>query len=361
MKILVVSGYFYPENTPRAFRTTELVKEFSRIGHEVTLYVPKREFDYTKFTNSYPIKIRYFNPIQKKRVFTGLSILDRIIFHYENWLIDYPSLKSMNLVKKAIHNETGYDFIITIAVPHYIHWAVGKIYAQGGVIAKKWIADCGDPFMLAGTVTHRPPLWFKPLEKRWCRLCDYISVPTDTSYQGYYPQYRNKIRIIPQGFNFDDIVLPKYTKNDIPSFAFAGSLIKGKRDPRRFLEWLATINIPFRLYVYGNNVDQFFGPFKQYLGDRLIINNSIPRRQLLVTLSKMDFLLNIDNGTNIQTPSKIIDYTLVRRPILTIDSYDIKQEYFMEFMQGDYTHKDAEIDISKYDIHKVARQFLDII
>ena len=30
MKILIVSGFFYPQNTPRAFRTTELAKEFGR-------------------------------------------------------------------------------------------------------------------------------------------------------------------------------------------------------------------------------------------------------------------------------------------------------------------------------------------
>ena len=35
MKILIVSGFFYPQNTPRAFRTTELAKEFARLGHDV--------------------------------------------------------------------------------------------------------------------------------------------------------------------------------------------------------------------------------------------------------------------------------------------------------------------------------------
>ena len=39
--ILVVSSAFYPENSPRSFRTTELVKELARQGHQVTLYTLK--------------------------------------------------------------------------------------------------------------------------------------------------------------------------------------------------------------------------------------------------------------------------------------------------------------------------------
>ena len=37
LKILIISKYFYPQNAPRAFRTTELVEEFARQGHMVTL------------------------------------------------------------------------------------------------------------------------------------------------------------------------------------------------------------------------------------------------------------------------------------------------------------------------------------
>ncbi len=42
MKILIVSYHFYPKNTPRAFRTHELVKEFCKRGFDVTLILPKQ-------------------------------------------------------------------------------------------------------------------------------------------------------------------------------------------------------------------------------------------------------------------------------------------------------------------------------
>src|SRR5690348_17274732 len=42
-KILITSYYFEPEITPRAFRTTELVKEFLKKGYTVDLYIPRTE------------------------------------------------------------------------------------------------------------------------------------------------------------------------------------------------------------------------------------------------------------------------------------------------------------------------------
>ena len=359
MKILIVSRSFYPLNTPRSFRTTELAKEFIRLGHEVVLCIPESDFDYSEFVKEFPLFIKYYKQKSDRKKFVNIPILDRIIYHYEQWLIDYPSLISMKEVEKTVFNEKGYDLLVTIAVPHYIHWAVGKLYEKGHKIAKTWIADCGDPFMLTGVV-KKPPFWFKPLEKRWCRLCNYISVPTDTSYQGYYPEFEGKIRVIPQGFSFEDIVLPEYEKNEIPTFAFAGSLIKDIRDPNCLLEWLTTIKTPFRFLAYGNNVRQFFEPYQNKLGDKLVINDPIPRSQLLPVLAKMDFLINIGNGTKVQTPSKLIDYTLAKRPIITIETNDIKETVLKEFLAGDYSHKDEPIDISRYDIHNVAQQFLEL-
>lgn len=360
MNILIVSGYFYPKNTPRAFRTTELVKEFVRLGHKVTLYIPEMEYDLTEFLRTFPFTVKYYQEVPERRKFVGISVVDRAIFHYEYWLIDRPSLKNMKNVQRVVLAETGYDLLITVAVPHYIHWAIGKLYEKGHKIAKTWVADCGDPFMLSGSVAQKPPFWFKPLEKRWCRHCDYITVPTETSYQGYYPEFRDKIRVIPQGFNFDDVELSDYMKNEVPTFAFAGGLIKGKRDPKRLLDWLSTLDMPFRFITYGSNVRTFMEPYQQKLGSKLVIENPIPRNQLLPILSRMDFLINIGNGTKVQTPSKLIDYTLTKRPILTIESDDIREKELMEFLNGDYSHKDAPIDISQYDIHNVAQLFLQL-
>lgn len=359
MNVLIISGFFYPTNSPRAFRTTELAKELSSLGHDVTLLIPESTYDYREMLSQYPMTIKFFNIVPERRKYVGISIIDRAIFHYSHWLINRPAKQSMKKVEQALKSESGYDLLITIAFPHYIHWAVGNLYKKGHKIAKTWIADCGDPFMLSGTDANKPPFWFKPLEIRWCTSCDFISVPTETSYKGYYPEFKEKIRVIPQGFNFDDVKLPQYKKNDIPTFAYTGSIIPKKRDPRRLLEWLTTVQTPFCFHVYGNAVS-FFTPYKKKLGSKLVIHESVPRNELLQVLAQMDFLLNIGNGSNVQTPSKLIDYTLVKRPILTIESDDIRESVLSEFLAGDYSHQDSAVDISYYDIHNVVKQFLQL-
>ena len=42
-KILIVTRAFYPTQSPRSFRATELAKELYRQGHDVTVMAPRRE------------------------------------------------------------------------------------------------------------------------------------------------------------------------------------------------------------------------------------------------------------------------------------------------------------------------------
>lgn len=360
MKILIVSGAFFPNNSPRSFRTTELVKELSNRGHEITLYIPKTDFDYSDFLANYHVKINFFERTIERRKFVGISIVDRIIFRLLNQFCAYPTSAEYFPIYKAVCKESGYDLLITIAVPHSIHWVFGKLYAKGIKAAKTWIADCGDPFMLVQSVSYRPPFYFKPLEVKWCKQCDYISVPTETSYLGYYPEYRDKIRVIPQGFNFDAVKMLEYKKNPVPTFAYAGSFIPGRRDPRKLFGYLASIDRPFKFLIYGTSDKSRWADILSRIEGKVIFEKPLPRAELLPKLSQMDFLINIGNGTNVQTPSKLIDYTLTKRPILTIETNDIKENVLNEFFEGNYSHKDADIDISKYDIHNVVDSFLNL-
>ena len=99
---------------------------------------------------------------------------------------------------------------------------------------------------------------------------------------------------------------------------------------------------------------------KKRLGDNIEIRDYIPRLNLLKELSTVDFLLNIENGTNVQTPSKLIDYALTKRPILSIDCNNIDTEKFYQFLNRDYSQQYIVNDIEKYNIKNVAKQFLNL-
>src|SRR5690606_2743737 len=107
----------------------------------------------------------------------------------------------------------------------------------------------------------------------------------------YYREFQNKIRVIPQGFSFDNFKLFKYKKNKIPTFAYSGIFYRSSRNPNYFLEWLSNLNINYKFIVYTRS-HILLEPFLNKFGDRLVIKDYIPRDELIFELSKCDVLLN---------------------------------------------------------------------
>lgn len=359
MRIIIVSGYFYPAITPRSFRTTELVKELSRRGAEVTLYIPNDGIDRSKFSNDYHVDIHYYHRPEDKLSKSNnklIYVLGRFLVYYAQ----YPEIYLLKTLRKALEQEKDqYDLLISIAAPHPIHWTIGRIYKSGNRIAKKWVADCGDPFMLAGTLNRKHPFYLKPFEKLWCRLCDYITVPTVGAINGYYPEFRNKIKVIPQAFDFNEIERVHYEKKPIPSFIYSGSIWKGSKDPRPFLDYLCGLSLDFRFYVYTND-GQALDSYKEKLKEKLVISPFIPRLDLIKIMSGMDFLVHFEFGTSKQTPSKLIDYTLSGRPILALNINNLDESLINHFLNGDYSKQFLVDNIEQYNIINVAQQFLDL-
>lgn len=359
MKVLIISGAFYPNNSPRAFRTTELAKRFCKLGHEVTVYIPDNTGNLVDFLERYPITVRYYHEPRNNTYLKSGSFLDRLVKRLLAQFFEYPDSRLLSTVPKAVKNESGYDLLITIAMPHPIHWAVGKIYAKGKRLAKTWVADCGDPYMFCGTSQYKHPFYLAKQEKRWCRECDYITVPVESARDAYYPEFRDKIRVIPQAFDFEEVKLKNYIPNKVPTFAFSGNLIPKVRDPKPFLDYLLTLNMDFKFVLYTTK-QHLVTPYKEKLGDKLEIHGYVPRLELLNILSGMDFLVNIENISKNQTPSKLIDYALTKRPILSIDSKHLDTNIVDEFLRGDYSKQYVVPNIEQYNIVNVANRFLNL-
>jgi hypothetical protein len=363
-KILLVSNGFYPEISPRSYRATELAKEFCKQGHEVTVISKYRDFDYTEFLLEYPIKFKMW----KKQVLPEVrdfklwpfSSLSRITKRLLLLLFEYPGIEEMFHVKRILKNETGYDLMISFAVPYPVHWGVAWARSQNHLVALKWVADCGDPYMGDILDTFRKMFYFSYLEKWFCRKADYISVPIQGAVNGYYPEFNPKIRIISQGFDFNlNEKTIEHPANEVPTFAYAGGFLPGTRDPRPLLDYLKTLNLPFKFLVYTNNPD-LLNEYKQILNEKLQISQYIPRSSLMKVLSKMDFLINFDNNTTLNSPSKLIDYVIAGKPVLNI-SRDFNGEILSSFLKGDYTCRMQLPDPKQYHIKTISKCFLDLL
>ena len=362
-KILIISRGFHPEISPRSFRTTELAKELARQGHEVTVWLPDKGMDYTDFEHKNNLKVHYMGKLHWKAIpINGrFSMLKRAFRRALLLFFEYPNIEMMFMVNRSLRNlpvDSNYDLLISIAVPYPIHWGAAMARSQKRPLARTWVADCGDPYMGDTNDSFRKLFHFKYVEKWFSRKTDYITIPRIEMISQYYPEFHTKIRAIPQGFQMDGNLLEKYIKNKVPTFAFAGGFIRTTRDPTELLKYLKSYNKDFRFYIFTRDAGLVL-PFKQELGNKLIIQDFIPRDKLLKQLSKMDFLINIGYDPATQSPSKLIDYAISGRPILNITS-TLNKKIINEFLNGDYTHAHKVENLQQYDIKDVARRFIEL-
>ncbi len=362
--ILLVSNAFFPEISPRSYRATELAKEFSRQGHNVTVITKFRDHDYTAFLEKNKMRLEMW----KKPVFPDvpkfnrqpLAFISRLFSRALSVLFEYPLIEEVFCIKKELKQKDNFDLMISFAVPYTTHWGVAWSRTRKHRIASTWIADCGDPYMGDVMDSFRKPFYFGYIEKCFCRKTDYISIPIDEAIDGYFPEFHDKIKIIPQGFDFDleKTSFQDRPDNSIPQFAYAGTFIKGSRDPGPLLEALCNVDMSFRFHVFTNKQDMLF-EFQERLGDKLVISGYIPRKELMDKMSGMDFLINFDNNSTRHMPSKLIDYALTNRPVLNIKR-NFDEDELHSFLQGNYNNRMELPDPRKYHITNVSKQFLKL-
>jgi hypothetical protein len=353
--------------TPRANRTTELMKEFARQGHEVTVYVVLGKHDYSEFLKQFPsitlknIPLKWmYHPYNSdgdgKRYFIDKALGKLLGKRYL-----FPNFEFYLLVQEILKKDHEYDAVISIADPHQIHWGLACYRKQNpNQFPKTWIADCGDPFMNNDT-TNIYPQKFAKHEHLFCQQADFITVPEPEAANGYYEEYRSKIRIIPQGFDFDENRKQVEPNNSIPTFAYAGTFYEDIRNPRKFMELLCKIDKPFKFIVYSNHT-ALIDSYKEKLQDKLEIRRGIPRAELLLELEKMDFLVNLANVNRPnQIPSKLIDYAITGRPILNVNPTYPNKERLVEFLSSDYQSGYIIEKITRYKISNVVFEFLKLI
>ncbi len=362
LKVLIISRSFHPVISPRSFRTTELVKEFCRQGHDVTLMTVCLGDEQIRLAQEYGFTLKNLGPVRLKPIELAKEgpgrLWTRFLRRTTNLFFQYPDIELMWNVRDRLLKESGYDLLISIAVPHSIHWGVAWARSATHPVATTWIADCGDPFMGQENDTFRAAFYFRYLEKWFCRKADFVSVPVEGARDAYYPEFRNKIVVIPQGFDFDAVSTHEVPLNNgIVNFAYAGGFITGRRDLRPLLNFLLGTRLDFRLHIYTRQGEMVRDFADRSLG-RIRVHDPVPRDTLLAELSRMDFLLNLENVGSRQTPSKLIDYAITGRPVLSVNSQDFEEEIILAFLNRDYTRRYQCDDIDRYHIENVVRQFL---
>ena len=358
MKILIISTSFYPINSPRSFRTTELAIELSKRKHEVTVITevnPEQEALAARHGLTIkPLGIKTVTTLKTTK--TRNRVIKRVLRQFFNW----PDIEYRNIVYESLkQEENNYDVLISIAAPHAVHWGVSKFISKMGNNNKKWntwIADCGDPFMLSENANYKKPFYFSYLEKSFCRKADFITVPIENAKKAYYSEFLNKIKVIPQGFRFDSTNKGASPENKVTTFAYAGSLMLNRRDPSQLIEYLVEREYEFKFFIYSDN-RKILEKYLNLYPEKILYKSKIPRNKLLSELSDADFLVNFRNVGESQSPSKLIDYAISGRPVISLDCNNIDEKKIDKFMKKNYSTAEVIQNIEQYRIENVVDRF----
>ena len=114
MNIIIISQHIFPIQTPRAHRTTELAKELSRQGHDITIYAVLGNFDYSTFLRKFkidlrPIKLKYQIRSFNSDGFKKRNIVDRVLGKLLGKLFEFPEIEFMIRVKEIFKTKNNYD------------------------------------------------------------------------------------------------------------------------------------------------------------------------------------------------------------------------------------------------------------
>lgn len=349
MKILIVSFFGLYDTTPRAFRAESLFRSLKNLGHDVEFISARTSPKAHKNLKIEPppsIIIRNL----KSTIGRALSAIVPDGRTFFDGIKLFPKIKNQS-----------FDLTITIGLPFTVHLVTWAALQLNRFKTSRIVADYGDPYS-TNPIKKIPP-YSKILERLVLKSFDSITIPVEsaiTAYEGVLVP-RGKVQIIPQGFNIKQDFSNNYTINTIPTFAYAGALYKKIRDPSIFLEFLTKIEDDFVFHIYtdfsNTQTINILEPYFLKLGRRMVVHDKIPRIECLEVMSRMDFLINFSNATQIQAPSKIVDYVLSGRPFLNIQQENSDPIEFLRFLRGDYSAFEKP-DISEFDEINVAQKFV---
>lgn len=368
MKIHILTGHFYPQLHPRAFRANELALEFARRGHEVTVTNcwTITDFDYASYEKANNLKIVNLGLTQsasdcssKKAMFSSDNKVSSLLrFLKEYLLAGTIPIRSRKIAKSLLISDDT-DLVIALSTPFSCLWGLSQYVSRNGknFIA---IADSGDPFYYSKQYSKAP--WFKIIEHSVYKKFDFLTIPIENAIPLYSPLIKKeKIKIIPQGFRMDNLNLYKGNFDGPVRIAYAGVFYRDIRNPEFLFKYLSQCKTDFELYLFMRNsdsiIDEFIEKYPSLKGKVFV--SSLPHDQLLYELSRMHFLVNIENLSNTQLPSKLIDYGIAGRPIFSCNEQTFNSKILDGFMEGKYDGK-YEVDVQRYNIKRIANEFIEL-
>jgi glycosyltransferase involved in cell wall biosynthesis len=340
MKVLLVTMYFPPAGGGGVQRPLKLATHLPTLGIETHVLAPDdpkwlhRDEELRPPTQAFVHRAAYRGPRARlpSEELHGLSGTDRLLAQarlaYRRILLPDASVtwapSAIPAAVRLVKRET-IDAVITTSPPVSMNLIGASVKRLTGV---PWVADLRDAVVTNADVRFERPA-VRAKEKALERVLRLISRSADgvvavseaiaDEVRRFEPAGR--VRVIPNGCDFDDFAGIEYRPSDRFRITHTGSFF-GKRNPRAFLTALAEAGLDD---VVARFVGDFRGADREWvdglgLGDRLELLDYLPHRQALELQrdSEANLLLLPDAGGRgrVVPSGKIFEYLAAERPIL---------------------------------------------
>lgn len=358
MKILIISYYYTPAISPRAFRWTTIAEYWAKKGEHVEVICSwESGLVRSEIINGVHIH-RVGNTtvdMLQKRLGNNGSVKNIILKEQKKtknklllflkWIYghtwkkiywpDFACLWYFSALRKAKYLlMTGkYDKLITVSIPFTCHIVGLNIKKYNPDML--WVMDIGDPFYILDATPVNNYKMYRRLnyliEKKIISCADIISVTTEALakiYRNVFPESNKKIYVIPPLIslsNNSDIENHVLLNNDMIRFVFVGTLYKTIRSPNFLLQLFkrllqTSLGDKLEIHFFGRNMDciNSFELYKDLFNEKIFTHGLVDHNIALQIMKEADFLINIGNTTSYQLPSKLVEYMSSGKPIINL-------------------------------------------
>lgn len=266
---------------------------------------------------------------------------------YSEWL-PFAIKAEQKLIKR-----NKYSVIITSSEPRVCHIVGYYLKKKSGI---SWIADYGDPWIYPVPTIKESQFKKKiieKIEKAILKEMDAITVAADGIKDLYISKYpfldKNKIFVIPQGYDPDMFSQSDYEKKDKFRIVYCGSFYRTLRDPVNFFEAIKEIKRDDIEVIIVGRINEFADVIREKFKDGKVKYYGFTDHKESLSLQKgATILLHIGNATDVQVPGKIYEYFGSGRPVLCVigNNNDLSAELVNKYNRGIVVRNFAE-DIKK--------------
>lgn len=353
LNILIVTYFFPPQNAIAAQRPLSWAKYWSRDGHDVdVLTTPKDFYGESIYNENYKVheveiseiynKLRnWYHKNFKKEVSSSPTVdNNKKSSQFKKWLLsrglststrmpDPSDLWIANALSWAKSQNKKWDIVISTFGPYSTHIIAQNLRVSG--YAKKWCADYRD-FWTDSEIYPGLPIIRNIealLEKTLMRDADIISLDSESKVAYFKQKYRNRIILVPNGFDAEEIDnLPKEKFNfntDKKIISYTGSIYPGLRDPKTLFDYIRKNSaFEFEVHFFGQNVEILKREIID-IQDKVKIHGMVEREDALRIQRDSDILLYLESEKNNLEgviPGKLYEYIYSRTPILAVGISD---------------------------------------